>query len=97
MKPPNILTVSEQERLQILIEECGEVIQAASKVLRHGYESTNPTIEGSLTNREFLEKELGHLSNIRDMMVGHTDLNKYNITQSEIKKRQSISQWLHYQ
>ena len=33
----NKLTPAQAERLAILIEECGEVIQAATKILRHGY------------------------------------------------------------
>ena len=40
----NGLSESEQERLSILIEECGEVVQAACKILRHGYESFNQTV-----------------------------------------------------
>lgn len=35
----NQLKPSEAERLACLIEECGEVIQAAGKILRHGYKS----------------------------------------------------------
>ena len=35
-------TPAETERLIMLVEECGEVIQAASKVLRHGYECYHP-------------------------------------------------------
>ena len=33
----NQLTPAETERLAILAEECGEVIQAVGKILRHGY------------------------------------------------------------
>ena len=35
-------TAAEAERLHMLMEECGEVIQAAAKVLRHGYECYHP-------------------------------------------------------
>jgi hypothetical protein len=40
----------------MLAEECAEVIQAATKTLRHGWESTHP--EGSETNREYLVREI---------------------------------------
>jgi len=40
----NGLSPAEAERLALLAEECGEVVQAVCKVLRHGYESTNPTL-----------------------------------------------------
>lgn len=32
---------TEAERLVVLMEECGEVIQACSKILRHGWKSSN--------------------------------------------------------
>ena len=34
-----MVTDAERERLVILMEECGEVIQAAAKIIRHGWES----------------------------------------------------------
>jgi NTP pyrophosphatase (non-canonical NTP hydrolase) len=33
------VTEAERERLVILMEECGEVIQACSKIIRHGWHS----------------------------------------------------------
>lgn len=51
----NQLTPAEAERLALLAEECGEVIQAIGKILRHGYESRHP--DGGPTNREALERE----------------------------------------
>jgi hypothetical protein len=35
----NQLTDAEAERLALLAEECGEVVQVIGKILRHGYES----------------------------------------------------------
>jgi hypothetical protein len=55
------LTPEQIEALQILQEECAEVIQAVSKILRHGLLSTNPTIPNSPTNGQDLDKELGHV------------------------------------
>lgn len=40
----NNLTPAEAECLAILIEECAEVQQIACKILRHGYDSCNPTV-----------------------------------------------------
>jgi NTP pyrophosphatase (non-canonical NTP hydrolase) len=34
-----MVTEAERERLVILMEECGEVIQACSKIIRHGWHS----------------------------------------------------------
>lgn len=51
----NKLTPKEQELLAVLSEECGEVVQAIGKILRHGLESRHP--DGGPTNREHLFKE----------------------------------------
>lgn len=52
----NQLTPAQAERLAILMEECGEVIQIAGKILRHGYDSHHPvTQEG---NRAALLREI---------------------------------------
>lgn len=60
----NNLTDAEAERLAILAEECGEVIHIIGKILRHGYESYDPTvpINNQARNRHLLEKELGDIS-----------------------------------
>lgn len=57
----NNLTPAQIERLAILIEECSEVQQIACKILRHGYDSKNPLIDDSLTNRQLLQNEMGDL------------------------------------
>ncbi len=58
----NGLTLAQIERLSVLSEELGEAQQAIGKILRHGYESHNPDIkEESPSNRQNLEKELGHI------------------------------------
>lgn len=50
------LSWEEEEKLYLLIEECGEVIQSASKILRHGYHSENPAT--GERNRAALEREI---------------------------------------
>ena len=49
------MTEAEKERLVILAEECAEVIQAVSKVLRHGWEST---YDNGVRNDDHLRMEL---------------------------------------
>ena len=48
-----------REVMNILSEECAEVIQAVSKINRFGMENYKPG--KSKTNREHLEEELGDL------------------------------------
>lgn len=52
----NQLTPAQAERLAILAEECGEVIQIIGKILRHGLESCHP-VTGEV-NRTALVREL---------------------------------------
>lgn len=52
------------EKLVLLIEEAGEVIHAASKCLRFGYDIDHGTGYGN--NRKKLSQELGDLMGIQD-------------------------------
>ena len=54
----NELTPAQAERLAILMEECGEVVQIIGKILRHGFESVSPYGHSSETNRQALIREL---------------------------------------
>lgn len=74
----------ERERLYLLIEECNEVIHAASKILRFGsQEYYAPRDE---TNKESLEKEIGQLLFIIDLLVSSGDLNDYKVLVSKLAK-----------
>lgn len=54
----NTLTQAQAERLIFLIEECSEVIQEATKILRFGFDSYHPDDPTKETNRERLRREL---------------------------------------
>ena len=58
----NKLTPAQTERLAKLAEECGEVVHVIGKILRHGYDSSNPDDGTYKDNRDQLEAELGDLS-----------------------------------
>lgn len=53
-------TGAENEILNILTEECSEVIQSVSKVFRFGWDSCNPS-NPEYTNREHMTEEIGDL------------------------------------
>jgi hypothetical protein len=53
----NKLTPAETERLAWLIEECGEVVKAGSKILRHGYYSYDPSDPDHKGNRDDLKEK----------------------------------------
>lgn len=56
-------TITFEQRLGHLIEECGEILAAAGKTLRFGMLSTNPELppEQQETNISWLKRELQDL------------------------------------
>jgi NTP pyrophosphatase (non-canonical NTP hydrolase) len=92
----NKLTPAEAERLALLAEECGEVLHAIGKVLRHGYESRHP-LDGAdgETNRHALQRELGDLHFAMDLLVHH-DLNAGAVLRAEQSKRERVGVYLHH-
>ena len=89
----NQLTPAEAERLAMLAEECGEVIQVVGKILRHGYESTHP--EGGPTNRQTLEHELGDIKACISRL-SEQDIDKQQVLWHQFQKL-SNQQYLHHQ
>lgn len=87
------LSDAQRERLAWLAEECGEVIQAVGKILRHGYgdEST------MYNNRADLEKELGHVSAAGALLLRAGDIKKENVIAATEEKKVTVRQFLHFQ
>lgn len=69
----NGLTPAEAERLAMLAEECGEVIQMVGKILRHGYESHHPD-RPDVTNRALLTREMTDLFAVAHQMQSMGDV-----------------------
>lgn len=81
----NQLTPAEAERLAMLAEEAGEIVQAVGKVLRHGYSSTHP--DGGPDNRVLLHKEVSDLLAIAQTMVATGDLTQLSKAQDVWRKK----------
>lgn len=96
MKNFNQLNEAQAERLAILQEENAEVIVMASKTERHGYESTHPDYN-MVSNRENLEKEIGHVLAVIDMMLFAGDISREKIEIARQAKKQKMMQFLHHQ
>jgi NTP pyrophosphatase (non-canonical NTP hydrolase) len=94
MKFFNDLTPAEFERLALLSEECGEVVQAIGKIFRHGYESNHP--DSCETNRIDLETEIGHVFAALELMTDK-DVSYQAITESKALKLVSVLRYLHHQ
>lgn len=73
----NGLSPAEAERIAMLMEEAGEVVQACGKILRHGLESRHP--DGGPTNREALETELADLFFVRLVMEAARDVSAESV------------------
>jgi hypothetical protein len=69
----NELTEAQKERLIMLAEEAGEVIQAVGKILRHGYNSCHLDND-DISNRLDLVRELDDLNAIIGEMVKKGDI-----------------------
>lgn len=90
------LDMPETERLELLIEECAEVIQAATKCLRHGYDSTHPDEVTGPDNRHSLMKEIGDLRWVIRLMVDEDDIDIRRVDEYMIKKDDRVWQYLHH-
>lgn len=85
----NKLTPAQAERLAMLAEECGEVIQIVGKILRHGYDSHHPDQQGKppeqrFTNRQALGQELCDLRTVADAIIGRDDVSDHGLAQMNL-------------
>lgn len=80
--------INVSETLLILQEECAEVTQAVSKVLRFGWDSKHP--ERNKTNRQELEEELGDLLAMYDILVSSGTLDADNVFEARGNKHAKL-------
>jgi len=80
------------EVMDILQEECAEVIQAVSKIRRFGFESRWPEKTSSST-KEQLETELGDLLAMVDIMVEQCIVSDNNINFARAAKKEKLKVW----
>ena len=93
----NGLSVAEAERLALLAEECGELVQAIGKVLRHGYDSTHPADPHGPNNRANLEREMGDVRAAMILLCSAGDANKAEVRALAEMKLVKVRQYLHHQ
>ncbi len=91
----NGLTPREAELLALLAEECGEVVQAIGKILRHGLESRHPN--GGPTNRNSLGIEIGNVLAAVKLAEEASVVSRSQIILSEDRKLREVRQYLHHQ
>ena len=79
------------EVMDILQEECAEVIQAVSKVRRFGIDNAKPNTE--YTNREHLEEEIGDLLAMVDILLINNMVNWDNLHRAKRTKIEKLKKW----
>ena len=79
------------EVMNILSEECAEVIQAISKCHRFGLDNVKPG--KPKTNREHLEEELGDLLAMVDIMLDKGMIQQENLDIAKVNKIEKLKQW----
>jgi NTP pyrophosphatase (non-canonical NTP hydrolase) len=84
--------------LNVLMEECAEVIKEASKINRFGQFSRHPFIENSPTNIENLTQEIGDVLAILDVIQNETDieLDWNKVLQARDTKKHKLDKFLPY-
>lgn len=93
----NGLSPQECERLALVMEEMAEVSQVIGKILRHGYDSFNPTIPKADTNRLLLAKEIGDVAYALNLLSAAEDVDMVEVSQSFHKKAETFRHWNHHQ
>lgn len=95
--PIHNLTPAEIERLTCLAEEAAEIVQAVTKILRHGWDSCHPDQDGHnvFSNRDQLSKELGDLRAIHALFLQSKDLRNTDYVMYAVDKLQRVQKYLH--
>ena len=78
--------------LQILQEECAEVIQATSKVFRFVYRSSHPDTPHK-SNTDHLEEELGDVLAMIDLLSMHKVIDLNNLLVYKHAKIEKLRTW----
>jgi NTP pyrophosphatase (non-canonical NTP hydrolase) len=84
-----------KEVMDILQEECAEVIQAVSKISRFGLDNFKPG--KPKTNREHLEEELGDMLAMIDILCSMHVVDSDNLRIAKLAKIQKLKQWSNIQ
>jgi len=82
---------SSNEVMDILQEECAEVIQAVSKIRRFGIDNYKPG--KPKTNREHLEEELGDLYAMIEILQDMDIVSWTNIEKAAEAKKEKLKKW----
>jgi NTP pyrophosphatase (non-canonical NTP hydrolase) len=81
----------ENEIMNILSEECAEVIQSISKCNRFGMDNLKPG--KPKTNRQHLEDELGDVLAMIDIMLEYDIIDSNKLEEAKLNKFEKLKKW----
>jgi len=81
----------QKEALDILQEECAEVVVAVSKISRFGLDNVKPG--KPLTNRQHLAEELGDLQAMIELMYELDIVYPAEVAEHAKAKREKLKKW----
>jgi len=79
------------EIMDILQEECAEVIQAVSKCRRFGFDECYPT--SGKSNRESLAEEVGDLLCMIDLLIDFDLVSNRSVSLAREAKKEKLKKW----
>ena len=79
------------EILDILQEECAEVIQAISKCRRFGINEQN--LKTGRTQRDELVQELGDVTLMIELLKAHNVYTETELHEAQVRKSQKLTKW----
>lgn len=79
--------------LDILQEECAELIAVISKIRRFGINNHNPFIEPIKTNRTHLIEELGDVLALIEIISRKYEISKDELTIAQERKIEKLKKW----
>ena len=85
------LNETNNEVMDILQEECAEVIQAVSKIRRFGIDNAKPGTD--YNNREHLEEELGDMLAMIDILMANNIVSWGKLHQAKRAKIEKLKKW----
>lgn len=85
------MNTDNNEVMDILQEECAEVIQAVSKIRRFGIDNAKPGTD--YDNRAHLEEELGDVLAMVDILLINEVVNWGNLHAAKRAKIEKLKKW----
>ena len=77
--------------LEILAEECSEVIHIKSKIMRFGLNYCHP--EKFISNRECLTQEIGDVLALVDILIDNGLFTEEQLIEAKYRKREKLKYW----